>query len=259
MNILKNHTQLNQDGRRKKVFKTAIKRVEKISLVVLIWMAALGAVYVLYYAVVEKGLFKVKNIELEGGGIHVFKKDILDSIDVQAGANLYKVNMTDIQKKLQSNPWVRESAVSRKLPSTLWIYIGEYEPVAIFLDGRTLRFIDSEGTVFKEVGPGDEKNVPVITGVSDKEAITAALDVLKVYMESRLSVYFTPAEVHYDRIKGYSFVLAGLGVVLRVGFNDVSEKLERFYSLFGTISEYKEKMRYVDMNIPGKIVVKYES
>ena len=259
MNLFSKNRRDDGDVKRRKLFKKGIRHVERVSLIVLLWMCVLGGVYALYCSVVEKGLFKMKNIEVEGAAVHVSKEDVIKAAGVSPNSNIYKINIAEVQKRLQLNPWIKESSVARKLPSTLWIYVGEYEPTAILLDGGKLRFVDAAGAAFKEVGASEEKDLPVITGVNGEDGLKEALSILKVYMESRLSSYFSPAEIHFDGVKGYSIVLAGIGLVLRVGLDDVPEKLEKFYSLLGTISSYKEKMRYVDLNIPGKIVVKYDS
>ena len=259
MNGFLEHRQANVDGRRKKLIKKGAKRVQQISLIVLIWMCGLGSVYALYHAIIEKGLFKVKNIEVEGAFVHVSKEEVLRAAGVELNSNIYKADINEVQKRLQKNPWIKESSVTRKLPSTLWIYVGEYEPVAILLGDKSLQFVDSFGVSFKSADAREEKDLPVVTGADSQDEVSDALNILKLYMDSRLSALFSPAEIHYDSIKGYSIVLAGLGLVLRVGSDQITEKLERFYSLLGTISSYKDKMRYVDLNIPGKIVVKYDS
>lgn len=252
------HKQVTSDSRRKKIIKINLLRIERISLVILVWLGALGLIYGLYHAVCVKGIFRIKKVEVESSFKNFSKEDIINASGVAVDGNLYSVDLAAVQKNILKNEWVKEVSVSRKLPSTLWIYAGEFEPVAL-ISMNGLYLVDAEGNIFKELSSGDDRNLPVITGVETEDEIAGSIEMLNTYMRSRVSNFFVPSEVHFDKIKGYSFVLAHMGVVVRVGFDKVFDKLERFYSLMGTISSYKEKMRYVDLNVPGKVVVKYES
>ena len=250
--------QVVNESRRKKTLKMGVRRVERISLVLLVWLAALGLVYGLYAMVFEKGIFRLSKVEVESVQRHVSRDDIIRGTGLVMGTNIYSIDLAKLQQQVLLNPWIKEASVARKLPSTLWIYAGEYVPAAIVLKDK-LYFVDPEGTVFKEVGAGEEKDLPVITGAKSEADIEKGMALLRSYMESKLSNYFSLAEININDVRGHSFVLSHLGVVLKVGFDNVPEKLERFTERLGTISAYKEKMRYVDLNIPGKVVVKYES
>jgi len=243
---------------RKKILGRVLLRVRQISLVVLIWSLFVGAIWGLYQLVFERSIFIVKHVEVEGPLQHVADGTVRELSGIKMGANIFSVDLKKVEKALESDPWVKEVAVARKIPSTIYIYVNEHQPYAI-LSGDSLQLVDRNGIVFKDLEGADEKDLPVITGVSSEAELSKAMDVLNYYLQSQVADYFKVSEVNFDQVKGFSITVSKYAFSIRIGFDNIPEKLERLYSMLGGISSYKTKMRYVDLNIPGKVVVKYES
>jgi len=258
MNTFLQHQETKNTSRRKKLLRRTFSRVQKISLIVVLWSILVGAIYGLYNLVFEKGIFIVKNVEVEGSLSHLTAEQVREAADVRIGENLFSVNLNSVQKKMDDLRWIRESAVARKIPSTIWIYANEYVPAALLVQDE-IYLIDANGKKFKVLSAGDDKDYPVITGAENDGEVRTAIGLLADYMGSPLKDFFTPAEVNIDHVRGNSIVLAGSGAVVRVGYNDAPAKLREFYSMIGAISTYNNRIRYVDLNIPGKVVVKYEN
>jgi cell division protein FtsQ len=245
-------------SRRKKILRKTFSHVQKISLIVLIWSALVGGLWGLYRLVFEKGIFIVKGVEVEGNLSHLNAETIKQASGISSGMNIFSINLDVVQNKINALPWVKEAAVARKIPSTIWIYVNEFTPSALLVQDR-IYLVDSAGKKFKELDADDEKNFPVITGVNSDEELKNAMDLLYAYEKSPLQDYFLPAEINIDAARGNSVVLSGIGAVVRLGYENASAKLTELYSMLGAISSYKGKIRYVDLNIPGKVVVKYEN
>ncbi len=258
MNTFLQQQQVKNENRRRKTLRKVLKRVQNISLVLVVWLFAIGVIYGLYSLVFERHLFIVKNVEVEGNFSHFAKDDIKELAGIELGSNIFSVKLAEVQKRIMQSDWIKEAAVSRKAPSTVWIYASEWTPFALaVMDDVYLA--DENGTAFKKASAGEYQNLPVFTGIGDEKELREAMEVLKVFMRSKLADYFSCAEVNADPARGYSIVLFGDGAVLKLGFNGFEEKLDRFYSMLGAIGENKDKIRYVDLNIPGKVVVKYGS
>ncbi len=258
MSVFLQQQTVKNDTRRKKVFKKFFLRVRQISIVLIVWSLFVGLIYGLYQLVFERGIFLVKNIEVDGQMLHLTDAQIRELSGVKFGANLFAVDLKKVRQNVGGYPWVKEVAVARKLPSTIWIYVGEYTPYAVLVSDDNY-MVDAAGKTFKSLSSGDEKNLPVITGVSKDEDVNVAIELLKTFSASQLADFFTPAEVNIDETKGYSIVLLENGMLVKLGFEGAAEKLKRLYSMLGAIESGKGKIRYIDLNIPGKVVVKYES
>ncbi|PIR17646.1 MAG: hypothetical protein COV46_03235 [Deltaproteobacteria bacterium CG11_big_fil_rev_8_21_14_0_20_49_13] len=253
--FLKRQT-IGTDTKRKKAIGRAFLRIQQISLVVIVWSLFIGGIWGLYQLVFVRGVFVVKNVEVEGTLKNVSAVDVKRMANIKTGSNIFLVDMKKVQKSIENDPWTKEVAVARKIPSNIWIYVNEHRPYAILSSGA-LWLVSRQGVVFKELEGSDEKDLPVITGVTEED-LSNAMKVLDDYYRSPLTNYFSISEVSFDRAKGFTVIVSKYGFAIRLGFDRVPEKLELLYSMLGGISSYKTKMRYVDLNIPGKVVVKYE-
>ncbi len=254
--ILLNQTVKNEE-RRRKLVRHWIFNVQRISTVVLLWLIFIGSIYGFYYLLFEKGLFTVKSVEIDGEFTHLSTEKVREAAGINVGANIFGISLSEVEKRISSVPWVKEAAVARKLPGTIWIFASEYKPFAILLDGDVY-YVDKDGIVFKSLDADDDKNFPVLTGASRDEGLPEAISLLKKYLNSQMAEYFEPAEINIDVARGASVIVGEEGILVRLGFGDIQEKLERLYSMLPAIQVGHGKIRYVDLNIPGKVVVKYE-
>ncbi|OGQ50266.1 MAG: hypothetical protein A3I09_02975 [Deltaproteobacteria bacterium RIFCSPLOWO2_02_FULL_47_10] len=239
-----------------KFLRRFFSRVQQVSLITFVWFVMMGCLYGMYQLVFERSLFIVKNIEVDGRLVHLSSDDIKTYSGIKLGDNLFSADLKKIQKSVAANPWVLEVAVSRKIPSTIWIYVNEHVPAAL-LAADEVYMIDEEGDIFKDLDGMDEKNLPILTGLSRNSDIGASMRLLNTYRKSSLANYFEPEEINFERARGYSVVISN--IVVRLGFDEFESKLEFLYSMFSAISSYNgNKIRYVDLNMPGKAVVKYD-
>lgn len=257
MNTFLEQQHLRNKEHRQKVARKVFFKLQRVSFVILVWFGFVGAIYGVYYLLFEYGLFRMKEIEVDGVFTHTSAEQLKKSAGVKAGVNLFAISLSDVQKRILQDPWVMEAAVARKLSGVLWIYANEHQPSAI-LAADELYFVDADGEIFKKVEPQDEKDMPVITGMAVEADLKPAVELTKTYLASPLSDYFQLSEVSVSEGAGYSLVIGADGAVLKLGFDRMEQKLERLYSMLGAIENGGGKIRYVDLNMPGKVVVKYD-
>ena len=65
------------------------------------------------------------------------------------GAEIFSLNLKDIEKQVSSNEWVSRCSVRRILPDSLSVYIIERNPIAIWQDNYKQHVIDQNGRIFK--------------------------------------------------------------------------------------------------------------
>ena len=92
------------------------------------------------------------------------EKEILTLAAVRPSANILTINLDAIARRIQANPWVREVFVGREFPDRLVIVVRERKAVALLQGEEGLYLLDGEGTPFKKLEPGDESDLPVLTG-----------------------------------------------------------------------------------------------
>lgn len=255
--FLQNQEQRNESQRRKRIVRR-LKQVQQILLIVFAWLLGVAGLYGAYVLVVERDLFTVGRVEVEGDLHHLTADEVRALANVQAGDNLFRIAMKDVQDRVVTHPWVAEVAVRRKLPHTLWIYVTERTPVAM-MTGKETRYVDAKGHSFP-AGDGVLEDLPVMTGFADAapEDIQRAIELLTLFQRHSLSVEFGLSELHFDRGQGFAVVGNATPVMIRLGWNEFTSKLDQFAALWPTMKTKGSVPLYVDTNVSGKVIAKYE-
>ena len=255
----------NVDSRKRRRLIQLLKKVERISLVVLVWLLGAAVLYGIYTAALLKPYFKVERIEVEGNLRALSKEDVISKSGINMGDHLLRMPVGDIQDKLSKNPWIKEVAVHRKFPNKIWIYVTEYVPEAIVRTSDWY-YVDRFGKFFKKLDRDDDKNFPVITGleeftIKDKDGfqskIVELLRVKKLYEESSMGEIYGLSEVHFNSNWGVSVVTLVDPIELRLGFGPFREKINRLQIVYPAIRSHGGIVAYIDLNSEGKVVVKY--
>ncbi len=129
----------------------------------------LAAVAVMIAMIAYRGLsnsifFQISELEISGCK-YVDSKTItvLSGLDVQT--NLWTVQPAAIEKVLAGEDWVAGARVRKKWPGRLEIVVKERVPRAKINTEEGLYYVDRGGVVFAPIRPGDDFDLPLITGL----------------------------------------------------------------------------------------------
>jgi len=169
--------------------------------------------------------FAVKKLDIRGSR-RLGQQQIEKLAGIRVGQNIFALDTAAAEKKLLSDPWVKEVKITRQLPGTLRVELSEHEARAMASIDGSLYLLTRTGEPFKQLGDGDPFDLPVITGISaqslarDRKGaiarIEVGLDVLENYSRIPLSKTYPAEEVH---------LMAGGGAVLTVGKDGVTLEL----------------------------------
>lgn len=254
------------DTRKRRRFYRLIKKVQRISLVILIWMLGFAIMYGIYTAAFIKPFFKVSTIQVKGNLHALETKQIIEESGIKEGDHLLRISVEDVQQKLSENTWIKEVAVHRKLPRMVLIYVNEYKPEALVrLNG--FYYVDRQGKPFRKLDLNDEQDFPIITGLEDisekitlddlQSKIVEILNVKKIFESSGLGESYSLSEIHYSPDRGISIVTLNDPMELRLGMGPFTEKIERLETVYSAIRSHGGVIAYVDLSSEGKVVVKY--
>ena len=112
------------------------------------------------------------------------KGQLIEMAKLDFEASLLAINLQELEKNLERNPWVRSLRLEKHFPHTLMIRVEKEEPWAIVAMGK-LYYLNRWGKIFKVLDQGDETDFPVITGISGNDEakeklVNIAMEVLKV-------------------------------------------------------------------------------
>lgn len=259
MNVFLQNQESRNDSQRRKRAQRVLKQVQQLSFIVLAWLLGIAALYGAYVLVMDRNLLTIQQVVVEGELSHLTADEVRALANIPEDSNLFQVAMADVQKKVSQHPWVAEVAVRRKLPHTLWIYVTEREPAAILL-GKAAHYIDAKGQVFTTQ---DEvlEDLPVMTGFIDAAAedLMRGLQLMADYQRHPLAAEFGLSEMHFDAAQGFSIVGNALPVVIRLGWDGFGKKLDQFAALWPAMRSRGATPLYVDTNVSGKVIAKYDN
>jgi cell division protein FtsQ len=250
--------EFRNDSQRKKQVMRVLKQVQQVSLIVFGWLLVMAVLYGAYGLLFDQNFFTVMEIAVEGDLKHMTVDEIQKRAEISEGENLFRVPMSAVQERVGSHPWVAEVAVRRKLPHTLWIYVTEREPVALMVD-EALHYIDAKGAVF----PASDdvlEDLPVMTGFAKAKPqdVTVGLDLMKRYQQMPIAEELGLSELHFDPSQGFSIMGSAQPVAIRLGWKEFDNKLNQFSALWPAVRSRGPLPRYIDANVSGKVVAKYD-
>ena len=258
-----------QTVRRHRDWTRKLRQVERALLAVVLVFAGVGLLYGLYLVVFLGDTFAVRRIIVDGEWRALSAQGLAELSGVKEGDNLFWISVGEVHERLRADPWVKATAVRRRLPDTLWIYVEEHAPAAILASGAGLFYVDSEGTPFKRVEATDGKDYPVFTGVElGEDTALSGEDALRVREMLRLIGLFRAsqfgrerdvAEIHYDRMTGYALVTRAQPMQILFGQAALADRMAELDRLRTAIGSREGRIQYMLANEPGRIIVKYQT
>lgn len=157
-----------------------------------------GTAWAGYRFVTTSPRFAITKIEVTGNS-HVPTEQIVASLPVQVGQNVFSTDLDGVVRELRMNPWIASAEAHRELPHTLAIVVREHTPTAMVQLGA-LYLVDTTGHPFKkaELAADEGVGLPIITGL-DRGAYNANPDGTAALVRNALGALDTWREGHADR------------------------------------------------------------
>lgn len=228
-----------------------------------------GAYWVAIYLRTASAL-EIRCIEVNGTS-RLGLEELKRTAGLTEGQNIFAVELDRAEKRLRAHAWVRTAQVQRVVPDRIVVEIEEHRPAALVsLDG--LYLVDEQGEVFKRLQPGEQADLPVITGIS-RAAFTEAPERARTQMRAALQAIDQVsetaclkrrelAEVHLDELLGTSLVLDPGALQVRLGPDQLDDRLGLLCRLFDELDRRGLKARSVLLDRsdrPHWVTVRLES
>lgn len=214
-----------------------------------------------YNFIISRPYFKIREISVRGLK-ELTEKDILTAAGVKPSQSLLAVNTSAVMRRICANQWVKNVDIGRELPSKLVLEVKERTAVALVKQSNDFCLMDAEGFIFKKLGMSDEIDLPIITGVDEREGgrselLLSTLRLLKIVSDSRKYPYLgTISEVHVDDVFGLSLI-SNTGLYLKLGASGFENKLEQLKIILTDLENrgLRKGYIYVDLSDESKITV----
>ncbi len=210
--------------------------------------------------VLESPYFSVREIQVRGID-KVSGDQVVAMAGLRRGMSIWSIDLEAIEKKISRHPWVRRVAVRREFPRRVIIDVEERTPKAI-VALRKLYYVDADGMVFKEVGPGENVKFPLLTGLraeqfaapdpTTRKRIQDALRLSEMMVQRSHSL----SEIHFakpDRLVVYT---TAYPIALHMGWGNWEEKLLRMERLLELWKGNEERLASLDMSFRDQVVAR---
>ena len=235
-------------------------------------MTAMSIIFIFGYDLLTQcDYFRANSIIVKGTN-RLSQNQIIKHTGIDAGINIFSVNLSATRKRLLAHPCIADAEVSRELPDGINIRIKEHKPIAIIDLGRKF-LINDQGEIFKELASSDLDNLPVIIGLefSDLDvsgldvsgkfrniAFNAVMDVLQLGRKAGSIIPNTLLKViRVDRETGITLYAFKDIKAINLGYNNYSDKYERLKRVFFYMEKEHNFSDFdtIDLNNLDRIVV----
>ncbi len=111
--------------------------------------------------------FALEGIEVRGAA-RVSEEGIRRLSGLELGRNLFDLDLEGAELQVEAHPMVRRARVRRRLPDRIEVQVEEWTPAFLVSLGRTY-VADALGQVIKALEPGDDMDLPLVTGLDRAE------------------------------------------------------------------------------------------
>jgi cell division septal protein FtsQ len=201
---------------------------------------------------------------------------------VSPGSNIFSLDLEEIRKRVERDPWVHDATVIRELPNKIQVTYRSQQPKAI-LGADSMYYLNSEGVPFYRVQKGDSLAYPLVQvdgRVTDKELlrerVAASMKVLERFRSSSLysEKDLGDITVNPDTEDGTAPFLLTLRYPPRalagkskqnnrlytasLGDDDVDRQVKHWEAVVRHLVQAGKKPRLIRLELGKKVVVKLE-
>ncbi|MEC9073284.1 MAG: FtsQ-type POTRA domain-containing protein [Myxococcota bacterium] len=185
----------------------------------------------------HSGHFFVRDVVVQGND-RMGDQDLLALAGIRAGTHLLSADLSDMEARLESHPWIARATAQRDLPDKLRITVTEHRPVA-YAALDELMLVNVDGSPFAIADPQDDMDIPIVSGLApdafdtelsaarSRSDLRAAVNLHRLYHTMGLATRWPIGEIRVLNRRKMSLVLSGTGTEVVLGQGPYREKLYR--------------------------------
>lgn len=203
------------------------------------------------------------------GNQYVSREEILNALGLpvsgasKVGANVFRVSLEQMRKRVETIAWVRSASVARAYPHRLVVHVVERDPIAFVNVGGAVKLMDADGVLLEKPDKGTFA-FPVVGGLDaagNTSERRARLAVYQDFMHQMSDVApssgWLVSEVDLADADDVKAVLVqGRDTILvHFGHQDFAERFRDFLSLIPEMRRTNARIDSVDLRYRNQVVV----
>ncbi|MFC3053038.1 cell division protein FtsQ/DivIB [Kordiimonas pumila] len=219
------------------------------------WQFVVPAVNSWFMETTRSAGFVLSKLSISGAH-RTTSKEILAVLDIDDGMPLLSIDLSEIQQRIETLPWVKHATIARIFPGDLTVEIEERKPFALWQYQGAIYLIDSDGVVITGQGLSEFSKLLRIVGETAPQVVAPLLSMLS--SEPEIMAYIRTAvrvgERRWDLIF-YNGVRVKLPEDIAVKYNS-TEAWHKFAELERTQKLLEREVSVIDMRIPGRVAMR---
>lgn len=176
------------------------------------------------------------------------------------GVNIWKVDLSDVQKALLSNEWIDNVEIRRKFPDQITALIRVKEASFLFVNDKNQIYpVTGDGQVLHRVSPDLAPLAPILRNdklVHDKEKIQKLIELYKEIPNVGSLKRDNIASVDFNSVSGLTLQLINEDATVHLGEMDVSTKGLQVLRVTDYLKSQNQKARVIDASFTKKVLVR---
>ena len=123
--------------------------------------------------------FSLQNVFVEGRK-NTRVEEILHNMQVKKGMPILNLDTDAILKNIKNLPWVKEGLIKRKLPSSIFVYLEEKRPIALWKSADEFWLIDEWGDVINTKEIDGYNGLILISGIDAPRFVTNLIQIINL-------------------------------------------------------------------------------
>lgn len=194
----------------------------------------------------------LKKVFIEGR-VRTRVNDIHLALSVRENMPIMAIDLERIKENLELLPWVESARIERYLPSSLYIFLTEKTPIALYQEKSIHIPLDDKGNLIETSVQGLE-NFPIVVGQGSAKKAPALIALLEDYPELNNRVK------SLKRIgnRRWNIILDDLdyGLTLLLPEENEKEALQRLDKLNKEQKILEKNLSEIDLRLKDRLIVK---
>ncbi|UQZ88689.1 hypothetical protein C4J81_05510 [Deltaproteobacteria bacterium Smac51] len=237
----------------------------------LLGLAVVSVVLVAGYLYISNSdYFAIKHVTISGID-RISRDEILAVSGLDSRSNILTFDADEAEVALDGLPWLDQVKISKMMPDSILVEVREYQPKLLVSLGP-LYYMDEKGEPFRRLLPGENPELPVVSGFSEDELLNPGPTVRRAVNEIFWLVEAlgernddfrldNVSEINYDMVRGLTLFTKTRGLEVKIGFGSYTEKFRRLGRVLSYLKQRGkyEGLAYLNLEASPRVTVRYDA
>ncbi len=205
--------------------------------------------------------FEVTRVGIQGNS-RLEPEAIVEYLDIQPHTNIFQIQLSEIQKRLETLQWVKTVKVFRNFPDKISIDLTERIPFAL-LKLDKLHLVDKDGVILGALASSSAITLPIITGTfvehidvdGENPKLREALSAIHELMNASLPLFKNIRKIQIQSLENVTLISYDPSYPeIRMSFAEYNQNFQRLQRIYPTLD--LKDLAYIDLRFDRRIIVK---